>query len=63
MDKLSIRKDPKGVVLIIGSWNYPVMYLDISYLKHNQILLIRANPIFLLGAFASSSISRCHRSR
>lgn len=24
MDKVVIRKDPLGVVLILGSWNYPV---------------------------------------
>jgi hypothetical protein len=24
MSKMSVRKEPKGVVLVIGSWNYPV---------------------------------------
>lgn len=24
MDKCTVRKEPKGVVLIIGAWNYPV---------------------------------------
>jgi len=24
MEKVVIRKDPLGVILILGSWNYPV---------------------------------------
>lgn len=24
MEKVVVRKDPLGVVLILGSWNYPV---------------------------------------
>ncbi|MBM6387647.1 MAG: aldehyde dehydrogenase family protein [Paenibacillus sp.] len=27
LDKCTVRKEPKGVVLIIGSWNYPVKLL------------------------------------
>ncbi|GAA5803071.1 hypothetical protein HPULCUR_008546 [Helicostylum pulchrum] len=27
MDKCTVRKEPKGVVLIIGSWNYPIQLL------------------------------------
>ncbi|KAG2237428.1 hypothetical protein INT48_009557 [Thamnidium elegans] len=27
LDKCTVRKEPKGVVLIIGSWNYPIQLL------------------------------------
>ncbi|KAF1805730.1 Aldehyde/histidinol dehydrogenase [Mucor lusitanicus] len=31
MDKVVIRKDPLGVVLILGSWNYPVQLLLLPF--------------------------------
>ena len=31
IDKVYVRKEPKGVVLIIGAWNYPVSVLCFEY--------------------------------
>ena len=37
-DKASVRREPKGVILIIGPWNYPVRFslnLTLGYkLRH-----------------------------
>lgn len=34
LDKCTVRKEPKGVVLIIGAWNYPVC---IIYIMHGAL--------------------------
>ncbi|KAG0173771.1 Aldehyde dehydrogenase [Apophysomyces sp. BC1015] len=45
MDKLMIRRDARGVVLIIGSWNYPVQLSEVS--THTSALITELFPKYM----------------